>query len=110
MVGTTTIIKSSDLRSGDVDSEDSYLIYTMTRDPRIGALYITAKGRQLPVTSRGPVKTFTQADIDNGNYVILGNLYCYMFKMFTLNILFVCGIYAGFLCGFVNIYQWLIGL
>ncbi|XP_053388167.1 extracellular matrix organizing protein FRAS1-like isoform X2 [Mercenaria mercenaria] len=65
--GTTTTIRPADLRSTDVDSDDSYLIYTVTRDPRIGAIYLTAKGRQLPVTSRGPVKTFTQADIDNGN-------------------------------------------
>lgn len=66
-LGTTTKILPKDLRSTDVDSEDAYLIYAVTRDPRIGAIYLKVKGRQLPVTSRGPVKTFTQADIDNGN-------------------------------------------
>lgn len=50
----------------DVDSEDGYLTYTITRDPRIGSLYVTSKGRRYPVTSGGNMKTFTQTDIDNG--------------------------------------------
>ncbi|KAL4240401.1 Extracellular matrix protein fras1 [Mactra antiquata] len=63
---TRTKILQTDLRSTDVDSEDTYLIYSITRDPRIGSLYTMSNGRLLHITSQGSTNTFTQTDIDNG--------------------------------------------
>ena len=36
-------------------------------DPKIGALYLAQRGRKVQISSSGPVKTFTQTDVNGGN-------------------------------------------
>lgn len=67
VAGSKTTISSSDLRATDVDSEDSAIIYTLTKNPIAGSLhYHNRAGEKHPITKEGPHSTFTQEDIDKG--------------------------------------------
>lgn len=39
----------------------------MTRDPTGGRLLISNQNRKVPVSTRGPIKSFTQLDVDQGH-------------------------------------------
>ena len=65
-IGSTTPIKSEDLRSTDVDSEDGQLVYTLTQDPSHGRLMVNHGGKEVILSKSGRVKIFTQTQINNG--------------------------------------------
>ncbi|VDI42839.1 Hypothetical predicted protein [Mytilus galloprovincialis] len=65
--GSTIPIKSQDLKATDIDSDDKKLTYTLTRDPTGGRLLISNQNRKVPVSTRGPIKSFTQLDVDQGH-------------------------------------------
>lgn len=66
--GSTTPIKSKDLRSTDIDSDDSKLKYTIKRDPAGGRVRMYRRDRVKPqiISTSGNFKSFLQEDIDNG--------------------------------------------
>ena len=66
LIGSTLAIKSQDLKATDIDSDDNKLKYTITRDPTGGHLLLRMENRKVPVSTRGPVNSFTQTDIDQG--------------------------------------------
>ena len=65
-LGSSTPIKSEDLRASDVDSDDGDLIYTLTKDPPHGRLILVVGGDERILSKSGPSKTFTQRQINNG--------------------------------------------
>ncbi|KAL3876627.1 hypothetical protein ACJMK2_034445 [Sinanodonta woodiana] len=71
--GSVTAIKSQDLKSTDLDSDDAKLLYTITQDPPVGSLELHKNGSLVKMSRTGPYKTFTQTDINNGNLVYKHN-------------------------------------
>ena len=66
LIGSSTPIKSEDLRSTDIDSEDTHLIYTLTQDPPHGRLVLVVAGKEVILSKSEPSKTFTQKQINDG--------------------------------------------
>lgn len=66
LAGSITFIKSKDLQSTDIDSEDSMLLYTVTQDTTAGHLQFVKGGHSALISSKGPIKTFLQSDINSG--------------------------------------------
>lgn len=66
IVGSSTFIKSKDLQSTDIDSEDSMLLYTITQDSPAGHLQYVKGGHSERISSKGPIRTFLQSDINSG--------------------------------------------
>lgn len=65
-IGSSTFIKSKDLQSTDIDSEDSMLLYTITQDSPAGHLQYVKGGHSERISSKGPIRTFLQSDINSG--------------------------------------------
>ncbi|XP_013794564.2 extracellular matrix protein FRAS1-like [Limulus polyphemus] len=65
--GSTAVISPRELLASDLDSEDKNLRYTLTQDPPTGKLILRHKNNQIPLSSRGPVASFNQQDIELGN-------------------------------------------
>lgn len=65
--GSRLSIKSLELKATDIDSDDSKLKFTLTRDPTGGHLLLHRDGRMITLATRGPVNSFTQFDIDQGH-------------------------------------------
>ncbi|KAG7481357.1 hypothetical protein MATL_G00065830 [Megalops atlanticus] len=64
--GSVSKITDQHLKSTDVDSDNLKLRYVMTKDPAVGRLQLS-KGRDLvQISVKGPVKSFTQEDINKG--------------------------------------------
>ncbi|XP_035235651.1 extracellular matrix protein FRAS1 isoform X1 [Anguilla anguilla] len=64
--GSTTKITDQNLKGTDMDSDNSKLRYVMTKDPSVGRLQMS-KGRDMvQISIKGPVKSFTQDDINKG--------------------------------------------
>ena len=51
-----------------MDSEDGQLVYTLTQDPPHGRLVVNRGGKEVLLSKSGPVKTFTQTQINNGEH------------------------------------------
>lgn len=66
IVGSSTFIKSKDLQSTDIDSDDSMLLYTITQDSPAGHLQYVKGGNSELISSKGPIRTFLQSDINSG--------------------------------------------
>ena len=49
-----------------MDSEDNQLVYTLTQNPPHGRLVVNRGGKEIVLSKSGPVKTFTQTEINNG--------------------------------------------
>lgn len=64
--GSLTFIKSKDLQSTDIDSDDSMLLFTITQDTPAGHLQFVKGGNSELISSKGPIKTFLQSDINSG--------------------------------------------
>ncbi|XP_041363241.1 extracellular matrix organizing protein FRAS1-like isoform X2 [Gigantopelta aegis] len=65
--GSTTPIKSSDLRATDIDSDDASIIYTLRKDPTAGHLLYHSKELQYVLSAHSQAKAFTQDSINKGN-------------------------------------------
>lgn len=66
IVGSSTFIKSKDLQSTDIDSDDTMLLYTITQDSPAGHLQYVKGGNSELISSKGPIRTFLQSDINSG--------------------------------------------
>jgi len=51
-----------------VDSDSLKLRYVLTRDPPAGKLQLSKSGRVEKISVKGPVKSFTQDDVNRGFY------------------------------------------
>uniref|UniRef100_A0ABM5GKG1 Extracellular matrix organizing protein FRAS1 n=1 Tax=Pogona vitticeps TaxID=103695 RepID=A0ABM5GKG1_9SAUR len=64
--GSLAVITDQHLKAADVDSDDLTLRYFMKQDPSVGLLRLHKMDSLLPISAKGPVKSFTQADINKG--------------------------------------------
>ena len=64
------MIRQTNLKSDHVYTDSSPLTYTVTREPKVGTVYLEKAGSHLPIADKGPVTDFTQTDIDQGKIYI----------------------------------------
>ncbi|KAM7157358.1 extracellular matrix organizing protein FRAS1 isoform 1-T1 [Molossus nigricans] len=64
--GSVARITEQHLRATDTDSDDSEVMYIMKEDPGAGRLQTVKHGSLEPISARGPVRSFTQADVSQG--------------------------------------------
>ena len=53
-----------------MDSDDAQLTYTLTQDPPHGQLLLVMAGKEVTLSKSGPLKTFTQMQINNGKIIV----------------------------------------
>ncbi|KAM5339144.1 extracellular matrix organizing protein FRAS1 [Glossophaga mutica] len=64
--GSTTHITEQHLKVTDTDSDESQVTYIVKEDPRAGHLQMVRRGNLEQISVRGPIRSFTQADISQG--------------------------------------------
>lgn len=76
--GSVARITERDLKATDADSDDGQVIYIMKEDPGAGRLQMAKPEHPEQISVRGPVRSFTQADVNQGQPIALacpGSLY-----------------------------------
>lgn len=69
--GSASKITEQNLKGTDADSDSVKLRYHLTKDLNVGRLQLSRSGgRQDKVSVKGPVKGFTQEDVNKGLYCI----------------------------------------
>ncbi|XP_069782867.1 extracellular matrix organizing protein FRAS1 [Narcine bancroftii] len=64
--GSASVITQQHLKATDIDSDDEKLKFVITKDPTVGRLQMSKTDNLVQVSIRGPIKKFTQADINQG--------------------------------------------
>ncbi|XP_078258376.1 extracellular matrix organizing protein FRAS1 isoform X5 [Rhinoraja longicauda] len=64
--GSVSVITQQHLKATDIDSDDEKLKFILTKDPTVGRLQMSKNNNLVQISIRGPVKEFTQADINKG--------------------------------------------
>ncbi|XP_025062352.1 extracellular matrix protein FRAS1 isoform X12 [Alligator sinensis] len=64
--GSVARITDQHLKAADIDSDDLKLRYVMKKDPSSGRLQLTKIDNLVQISVKGPVKSFTQVDINKG--------------------------------------------
>lgn len=64
--GTSSKITEQNLKGTDVDSDNLRLRYILTKDPPSGQVQLSRDGGLEKVSVKGPVQSFTQADVNKG--------------------------------------------
>ncbi|XP_077157208.1 extracellular matrix organizing protein FRAS1 isoform X3 [Paroedura picta] len=64
--GSVAIITDKRLKATDSNSDDASIRYILNKDPTLGLLRLNQRGNLVPVSVNGPVKSFTQADLNKG--------------------------------------------
>lgn len=64
--GTSSKITEQNLKGTDVDSDNLRLRYILTKDPPSGQVQLSRDGGLQKVSVKGPVQSFTQADVNKG--------------------------------------------
>ncbi|XP_053778816.1 extracellular matrix organizing protein FRAS1 isoform X3 [Desmodus rotundus] len=64
--GSTARITEQHLKVTDTDSDESQVMYVMKEDPGAGRLQMVRHGNLEQISVRGPIRSFTQADIRQG--------------------------------------------
>lgn len=54
------------MKAAAVYPDDTMIRFVMKRDPSVGRLQLTDIDNPVEISVRGPVKSFTQADINKG--------------------------------------------
>ncbi|XP_031463336.1 extracellular matrix protein FRAS1 [Phasianus colchicus] len=67
--GSAAHITDQHLKAAAVYPDDTMIRFVMKRDPSVGHLQLTDTDNPVEVSVRGPVKSFTQADIKKGQVV-----------------------------------------
>lgn len=67
--GSVARITEWDLKAADADSDDSQVIYIMKEDPGAGLLQMVKTEPPEQISVRGPIRTFSQADVNQGQPV-----------------------------------------
>ncbi|KAF6131131.1 hypothetical protein HJG60_008020 [Phyllostomus discolor] len=64
--GSTARITEQHLKVTDTDSDESQVTYIVKEDPRAGRLQMVRHGNLEQISIRGPIRSFTQADLSQG--------------------------------------------
>ncbi|XP_061439271.1 extracellular matrix organizing protein FRAS1 isoform X3 [Rhineura floridana] len=64
--GSVAVITDQHIKATDADSDDLTIRYIMKKDPILGVLRIHRRDSLVQISVKGPVKSFTQADINKG--------------------------------------------
>ncbi|XP_006885356.1 PREDICTED: extracellular matrix protein FRAS1 [Elephantulus edwardii] len=64
--GSVARITEQHLRATDTDSDDRQVMYIMKEDPGIGRLQMVKRDNLEQISVKGPIRSFTQADISQG--------------------------------------------
>ncbi|KAM6401739.1 extracellular matrix organizing protein FRAS1 isoform 2-T2 [Pluvialis apricaria] len=64
--GSTAHLTDQHLKAAAVYSDDTAIRFVMKRDPSVGHLQLTKTDNPVRISVKGPVKSFTQADINKG--------------------------------------------
>ena len=64
--GSTARITEQHLKVTDTDSDESQVMYVVKEDPGAGRLQMVRRGNLEQISVRGPIRSFTQADIRQG--------------------------------------------
>ncbi|XP_059502133.1 extracellular matrix protein FRAS1 isoform X2 [Stegostoma tigrinum] len=64
--GSVSVITQQYLKATDIDSDDEKLTFVITKDPTVGRLQMSKNDNLVQISIRGPIKRFTQADINKG--------------------------------------------
>ncbi|XP_069482442.1 extracellular matrix organizing protein FRAS1 [Ambystoma mexicanum] len=64
--GSVAHITDQHLKATDIDSDDLKIRYVMKKDPAMGRLQMVRKDNRAQISVKGPIKSFTQADINKG--------------------------------------------
>lgn len=64
--GSAAHITDQHLKAAAVYPDDTMIRFVMKRDPSVGRLQLTDIDNPVEISVRGPVKSFTQADINKG--------------------------------------------
>ncbi|XP_038647741.1 extracellular matrix protein FRAS1 [Scyliorhinus canicula] len=64
--GSVSVITQQHLQATDIDSDDEKLKFVITKDPTVGRLQMSKNDNLVQISIRGPIKRFTQADINKG--------------------------------------------
>lgn len=64
--GSSSKVTEQNLKGTDIDSDSLKLKYILTKDPPFGKLLLTKSKRQERISVKGPVKSFTQEEVNKG--------------------------------------------
>ncbi|XP_042325028.1 extracellular matrix organizing protein FRAS1 [Sceloporus undulatus] len=64
--GSVAAITDQHLKAMDSDSDDLTIRYIMKKDPIVGVLHMHKRDSLVQISVKGPIKSFTQADINKG--------------------------------------------
>nr|XP_014352206.1 PREDICTED: extracellular matrix protein FRAS1-like [Latimeria chalumnae] len=64
--GSVAQITDQHLKATDIDSDDPKLKFVLSKDPTVGRLQMVKNGNLLQISVKGPIKSFTQTDINKG--------------------------------------------
>lgn len=64
--GSVAHLTEQHLEAAAVDSEDTRIRFVVKRDPSVGQLQLAQTDNPVQISVKGPVKSFTQADINKG--------------------------------------------
>uniref|UniRef100_A0A8C4U634 VWFC domain-containing protein n=1 Tax=Falco tinnunculus TaxID=100819 RepID=A0A8C4U634_FALTI len=67
--GSTAQLTDQHLKAAAVYPDDTTIRFVMKRDPSVGRLQLTKIDNPVQISVKGPVKSFTQADINKGQVV-----------------------------------------
>ncbi|KAL7982153.1 hypothetical protein Chor_001210, partial [Crotalus horridus] len=65
--GSVAVITTQHLRAIDPDSDDLSIKYIMKKDPTCGLLHLHKRDSLIQISTQGPAKSFTQAEINKGD-------------------------------------------
>ncbi|XP_039614478.1 extracellular matrix protein FRAS1 isoform X1 [Polypterus senegalus] len=65
--GSVAKITEHHLKATDIDSDAMKTKYIMTKDPLTGRLQLSRNGNLLQISVKGPIKSFTQTEINTGS-------------------------------------------
>ncbi|XP_064918597.1 extracellular matrix organizing protein FRAS1 isoform X3 [Columba livia] len=64
--GSAAHLTEQHLEASAVDSDDTRIRFVMKRDPSVGQLQLAQTDELVRISAKGPVKSFTQADVNKG--------------------------------------------
>nr|XP_033819322.1 extracellular matrix protein FRAS1 isoform X2 [Geotrypetes seraphini] len=64
--GSVAQVTDQHLKATDIDSDDLKIRYILKKDPVVGHLQMASSETFAPISMKGPVKSFTQSDLNKG--------------------------------------------
>lgn len=69
--GSVATITEQHLKVTDPDSDDRQVMYILKEDPGVGRLQMVKRDSLEQISTRGPIRSFTQADLTQGQALLL---------------------------------------